>query len=87
MYRETLVPSPVSLLNIKEEKKEQHCHKKEIKKRKKKLKGTCNLVIVIWIQGVPKNMGIQWRIRYRLCYELALIPNFKCLLEFILWKG
>ena len=27
-----------------------------------------------------KNMGIQWRIRYRLCYELAcLIPNFKSL--------
>ena len=24
------------------------------------------------IQGVPKNMGIQWRIEYRLCYELAL---------------
>ena len=24
------------------------------------------------VQGVPKNMGIQWRIRYRLCYELAL---------------
>ena len=24
-----------------------------------------------YIQGVPKNMGIQWRIRYRLCYELA----------------
>ena len=23
-------------------------------------------------QGVPINMGIQWRIRYRLCYELAL---------------
>ena len=30
------------------------------------------------VQGVPKNMGIQWRIRYRLCYELAIvIPNFK----------
>ena len=32
------------------------------------------------VQGVPKNVGIQWRIRYRLCYELALwivIPNFK----------
>ena len=24
------------------------------------------------IQGVPKNMGIQWRIGYRLCYELAM---------------
>jgi len=24
------------------------------------------------IQGVPKNTGIQRRIRYRLCYELAL---------------
>ena len=24
------------------------------------------------IQGVPMNMGIQWRIGYRLCYELAL---------------
>jgi len=24
------------------------------------------------LQGVPKNMGIQWRIVYRLCYELAL---------------
>ena len=24
------------------------------------------------VQGVPINMGIQWRIRYRLCYELAL---------------
>ena len=24
------------------------------------------------IQGVPINMGIQWRFRYRLCYELAL---------------
>ena len=24
------------------------------------------------IQGVPENMGIQWKIRYRLCYELAL---------------
>ena len=24
------------------------------------------------VQGVPKNMGIQWRIRYRLWYELAL---------------
>ena len=32
------------------------------------------------VQGVPKNVGIQWRIRYRLCYQLALwivIPNFK----------
>jgi len=30
------------------------------------------------IQGVPINMGIQWRIEYRLWYELALlIPNFK----------
>ena len=27
----------------------------------------------ICIQGVPKNMGIQWRIRYRLCYELAAV--------------
>ena len=26
----------------------------------------------ILIQGVPKNMGIQWRIGYRFCYELAL---------------
>ena len=25
-----------------------------------------------YIQGVPINMGIQWRIRYCLCYELAL---------------
>ena len=24
------------------------------------------------IQGVPKNMGIQWRIVYRFCYELAV---------------
>ena len=24
------------------------------------------------LQGVPKNMEIQWRIWYRLCYELAL---------------
>ena len=24
------------------------------------------------IQSVPRNMGIQWRIGYRLCYELAL---------------
>ena len=24
------------------------------------------------VQGVPINMGIQWRIRHRLCYELAL---------------
>ncbi len=24
------------------------------------------------VQGVPINMGIQRRIRYRLCYELAL---------------
>ena len=23
------------------------------------------------LQGVPKNMGIQWRIRFRICYELA----------------
>ena len=44
------------------------------------------------IQGVPKNMGIQWRIRYRLCYELALQYLISkaliliCLLEFILWK-
>ena len=22
------------------------------------------------VQGVPKNMGIQWLIRYCLCYEL-----------------
>ena len=28
------------------------------------------------VQGVPKNMGIQRRIRYSLCYELAVIPNF-----------
>ena len=27
--------------------------------------------IYIYIQGVPKNMGIHWRIRYRHCYELA----------------
>ena len=45
------------------------------------------------IQGVPKNMGIQWRIGYRLCYELALYYLISkaiivsCLLEFILWKG
>ena len=25
-----------------------------------------------YVQGVPINMGIQWRIRYRLCCELAL---------------
>ena len=41
------------------------------------------------IQGVPKNMGIQWRIRYRLCYELPLQYLISkaiillCLLEFI----
>ena len=30
------------------------------------------------IQGVPKNMGIQLQIQYRLWYELALlIPDFK----------
>ena len=30
------------------------------------------------IQGVPKHMGIQWRIRYRLCYESSIVlPNFK----------
>ena len=27
---------------------------------------------ILILQGVPKNMGIQWQIRYRLCYELAL---------------
>ena len=38
-------------------------------------------------------MGIQWRIRYRLCYELALrylilkAIILLCLLEFMLWKG
>ena len=26
---------------------------------------------LFYIQGVPKHMGIQWRIRYRLFYELA----------------
>ena len=30
------------------------------------------LLPVIQVQGVRKNMGIQWRIWYRLCYELAL---------------
>ena len=30
------------------------------------------------IQGVPKNMGIQWRIRYRLLWISIVIPNFKC---------
>ena len=29
----------------------------------------CN---VCKVQGVPKNMGIQWRIWYRLCNELEL---------------
>ena len=28
--------------------------------------------IRINLQGVPINMGIQWRIRHRLCYKLAL---------------
>ena len=43
------------------------------------------------IHGVPKNMGIQWRIRYRLCYELA--SNFEShniimsAIRVILWKG
>ena len=47
---------------------------------------------LFYIQGVPKHMGIQWRIGYRLFYELALqyliskaIILF-CLLEFILWS-
>ena len=30
------------------------------------------ILLIEVLQGVPKNMGIQWRIRYRLCYELAL---------------
>ena len=37
------------------------------------------------IQGVQKDMGIQWRIQYRLCFELALpylfskaIINYVC---------
>ena len=30
------------------------------------------LLHIDFIQGVPKNMGIQLRIGYRLCYELAL---------------
>ena len=28
------------------------------------------------VQGVPKNMGIQWRIVYRLCYEFTEFPCF-----------
>ena len=45
------------------------------------------------VQGVPKNMGIQWRIRYSLCCELALqyliskAMILLCLLKCILWKG
>ena len=35
------------------------------------------ITVTIYIQGVPKNMGIQWRIGYRLCYESIVIPNFK----------
>ena len=40
---------------------------------------------------MPIDMGIQWRIRYRLCYKLALLfliskDILLCLLEFILWK-
>ena len=44
------------------------------------------------IQDNIINMGIQWRIRFRLCYELALqymiskVIILLCLLEFILWK-
>ena len=44
------------------------------------------------IQDNTINMGIQWRIRFRLCYELALqymiskVIILLCLLEFILWK-
>ena len=45
------------------------------------------------VQGVPKNMGIQWRIRYSLCCELTLQYLISkalillCLLKCILWKG
>ena len=42
------------------------------------------IIIKLIYRVSQTNMGIQWRIRYRLCYELAII--LLCLLEFILWK-
>ena len=47
---------------------------------------------LLYIQGVPINMGIQWRIRYRLCSRTSIVmPISKaiillCLLKVLLWK-
>ena len=48
--------------------------------------------MILKVQDVPINMGMQWRIQDGLCYELALqylilkVIILLCLLEFILLK-